>query len=81
MVITLEQAREINERFTLGHADDSIMYAASLMREHGPRLGICEKNIGKRVYSFNTIQAQFLPELLRPPTNCMENLWKGGDTT
>ena len=52
------------------------------MREHGPRLQVCLKNIGKPVYSINKFQTTFLPEQLRPPPSTMEgiNLFKSDNT-
>ena len=61
-----------------------LMTNVQLMRSEGTRLWICEKNIGRPVYSFNSIQLQFLPELYRPPSNTFETLvssYAGMDTT
>ena len=46
------------------------------MRVHGCRLMVAEKNIGKPVYSINILQAQFLPEVFRPPAVVCEDILK-----
>ena len=116
MAVTLDQARQLGERFNCGargghgaamgvgggggggggggatadgidpgaviagtvsaeeHA--RLLKDAALMRSHGTRIEICLKNIGRRVYSINKLQAQFLPVLLRPPPDLLEDLFK-----
>lgn len=39
---------------------------ANVLREHGCRLLVVEKNVGRPVYSFNALQRQFIPELYQP---------------
>jgi hypothetical protein len=46
------------------------------MRVHGVRLLIAEKNIGRKVYSINKFQAQFMPVMLRPPAAVCEDVLK-----
>lgn len=79
MAMTLQQARFIGERFGCGCTDDLLLKNANLMRIHGTRLDVTKKNIGKKVYSFNALQSQFLPTLFRPPTQVMENMLKTKD--
>lgn len=49
-------------------------------RIHGVRIMIAEKNIGRRVYSINQLQAQFLPSVYRPPKEVLEDLMRKDDT-
>jgi hypothetical protein len=49
-------------------------------RIHGVRIMIAEKNIGRRVYSINQLQAQFLPAVYRPPKEVLEDLMRKDDT-
>lgn len=79
MGVTLEQSRELGERFGCGQSQSRLLRDAQLMREYGCRVLIAEKNIGRKVYSINSLQAQFIPLLYRPPTRVQENLMKGGD--
>eukprot|EP00605_Chrysophyceae_sp_TOSAG23-4_P001587 GSChrysophyteH1.ASY1.ANO1.1742.1 assembled CDS len=75
MVITLEQSRILGERFQRGtDSNQRLLHDADLMREYGPRLQVCEKSIGKAVYSINKFQTNFLPETLRPPRRTMEDI-------
>lgn len=46
------------------------------MRLHGVRLLIAEKNIGRKIYSINKLQVQFLPILYRPPLQVCEDIMK-----
>ena len=76
MAITLEQSRQLGDRFRLGDGDARLLRDANLFRVHGTRLGVAEKNIGKRVFSFNRLQVQFLPLLYRPPLAVCEQMMK-----
>lgn len=76
MVVTLEQSRQLGERFHCGTDQARLLRDATIMRTHGTRIEICAKNIGRRVYSINKLQAQFLPLLLRPPPSLLEDLFK-----
>ena len=79
MAVTLEQSRILGERFSCGNSHARILRDANVMREHGCRVLIAEKNIGRKIYSINSLQAQFIPLLYRPPTAVQENLIKSGD--
>ena len=81
MAVTLEQSRFIGNRYNCGTSDELLFKHASTMRLHGTRLDLCEKNIGKAVYSINSLQAQFLPPLYRPPPSVLENILKAGDNS
>lgn len=76
MVITYEQARYLNERYGLGYNFDGVIRLANIMRIHGTRLLVAEKNIGKKVFSINKLQAQFFPAIYRPPVQVCEDLLK-----
>jgi hypothetical protein len=76
MAVTLEQARQLGERFACGMSSTRLLKDANLMRIHGTRLMVAEKNIGKAVYSINILQAQFLPEVFRPPAQVCEDILK-----
>ena len=78
MAVTLEQTRFLGNGYKCGTSDEQLYTHASTMRLHGTRLKVCEKNIGKPVYSINSLQAQFLPHLYRPPRDAMESLLKSG---
>jgi hypothetical protein len=81
MAVTLQQARFIGERFGCGCTEDLLLKHANLMRIYGTRLDVTKKNIGKKIYSFNALQSQFLPALFRPPTQVMENMLKTRDNS
>ena len=81
MAVTLEQSRQLGERFRLGDSTDRLLRDANLFRVHGTRLGVAFKNIGKKVFSFNRLQVSFLPTLYRPPLQVCEQLIKGGKDT
>jgi hypothetical protein len=57
---------------------ESTLEIASLMRTHGTRLPICEKNVGQALYAFNSLQVKFMPETLKPPMNTLAGFLKGG---
>ena len=76
MACTLEQSRQLGERYGCGTSFVRTMKDANLMRVHGCRLLIAEKNIGRKVYSINKLQAQFLPAMFRPPNSVCEDLLK-----
>ena len=81
MAVTLEQSRQLGERFDCGQNIERVLRDADVMRVHGTRIMIAEKNIGKRVYSINRLQCQFLPTCYRPPPAVTEDLIKKGDTS
>jgi len=76
MVVTLEQSRVLGEQFRCGMDQARLLRDATVMRAHGTRIDVCLKNIGRRVYSINKLQSQFLPLLLRPPPSLLEDLFK-----
>lgn len=47
---------------------------ANVLREHGCRLLVAEKNIGRPLYSFNALQRQFIPELYQPPPATIQDV-------
>ncbi len=47
---------------------------ANVLREHGCRLLVAEKNVGRPLYSFNTLQRQFIPELYQPPPQTIQDV-------
>jgi len=51
---------------------------ASLMRMRGTRLPICDKNVGQALYAFNSLQAKFMPDALKPPSKALAGFLKGG---
>lgn len=52
----------------------AMLGTANLLRAHGVRLDICEKNTGRRRYAFNVVQREFLPAPFRPPPSTIEDL-------
>mmetsp|Transcript_7952 Transcript_7952/g.9073 ORF Transcript_7952/g.9073 Transcript_7952/m.9073 type:complete len:1253 (-) Transcript_7952:248-4006(-) len=63
-----------------GNADNqAILRDAHLLRLHGTRLPICEKNVGQALYAFNRLQVKFMPEALKPPMDCLAGFLKGGE--
>ena len=50
-----------------------VKWASNIMRGHGVRLSVCEKNIGRAQYAFNKLQRKLLPRMYRPPlTTCTD---------
>lgn len=47
---------------------------ANVLREHGCRLLVAEKNVGRPLYSFNALQRQFIPELYQPPPATIQDV-------
>ena len=80
MAVTYEQSRQLGERFGCGQSTVRVLRDANVMRIHGVRIMIAEKNIGRRVYSINKLQAQFLPSVYRPPKDVLEDLMRKDDT-
>jgi hypothetical protein len=80
MCVTLEQSRALGEVFGCGDKQDRLLGDANIMRVHGARIMIAEKNIGRKVYSINKLQAQFLPLLYRPPASVQEDMMKTDET-
>lgn len=76
MAVTLEQSRQLQDRFHIGPSQERLLRDANLLRLYGTRLAVAEKNIGKAVYSINLLQAQFLPLEFRPPAQVCEDIMK-----
>jgi hypothetical protein len=57
---------------------DTTLADAMLIRLHGTRLPICEKNVGQSKYAFNSLQVKFMPDALKPPTSALAGFLKGG---
>jgi hypothetical protein len=57
---------------------DTTLEDATIMRIHGTRLPICEKNVGQAKYAFNSLQVKFMPDALKPPMNTLAGFLKGG---
>lgn len=47
---------------------------ANVLRAHGARLIVAEKNVGRPLYSFNALQRQFIPELYQPPVQTIQDV-------
>lgn len=69
MSVTLEEARLLQQRHGLSR--HRVGETASLLREHGVRLAICRKNIGRSAYAFNAFQSAMLPKEYKPPSNTL----------
>ena len=76
MAVTLEQSRQLGERFNCGMSPERVYKDANIMRLYGTRILVCEKNVGRKIYSINKIQSQFLPPLYRPPAEALEDIMK-----
>jgi hypothetical protein len=57
---------------------ESTLNDAMLLRLHGTRLPICEKNVGQAKYAFNSLQVKFMPDALKPPPSALAGFLKGG---
>jgi len=66
-------------RYRGNHDQTAILRDATLLRLHGTRLPICEKNVGQSLYAFNSLQVKFMPEALKPPMVCLAGFLKGGE--
>lgn len=75
MQVTFKQAqfvqRYIERKDGVQLEDTPISYegvavTSGLMRKHGNRIPICEKNTGEPKFAFNPLQRKFMPEMLRP---------------
>lgn len=69
MSVTLEQARLLEKRHRLPPRET--LSVANALREHGVRLEVCRKNVGKPAYAFNGLQSALLPGLYRPPRSTL----------
>jgi hypothetical protein len=86
MQVTFKQSQFIN-RFLNSNGngfsecdvdEKKIFNDATIMRVHGTRLPICDKNVGQAMYAFNALQAKFMPEPLKPPNRALAGFLKGG---
>ncbi|KDO35213.1 hypothetical protein SPRG_00059 [Saprolegnia parasitica CBS 223.65] len=51
-----------------------VLKMANVMREFGGRIGIAEKNVGAKRYSFNALQRKLLPPSYRPPLSTIQDM-------
>jgi len=73
MGATLREAQHL-ARYSLEHS--SITEDLYVLRRFGSRLAVCEKNVGRPVFAMNSLQAKFMPELLKPPIEVCAALWE-----
>lgn len=87
MQVTFKQSQFVNRFLQTGGdglADDceldmkKVFKDATLMRVYGTRLPICDKNVGQSLYAFNSLQARFMPDVLKPPPRALAGFLKGG---
>jgi hypothetical protein len=90
MQVTFKQAQSL-QRF-IGKKDvntpfedvpvsfDDVFVNSTLMRIHGTRVPICEKNAGESKYAFNPLQAKFMPDALKPPPIALAGFLKKPET-
>jgi hypothetical protein len=78
MQVTLKQSQFLRRVGVRKPDKQSVLYDAMLMRIHGTRLAVCEKNVGQPKYAFNALQVNFMPELLKPPLGSVAGFLKGG---
>ncbi|GAB5033193.1 inositol bisphosphate 4- [Nannochloropsis oceanica] len=79
MAVTLYQARLLAEKHGCGEVGsggvERLVRDANVMRLHGTRLLLCDKNTGRFKFAFNNLQLQFMPALYKPPTETVEHLF------
>jgi hypothetical protein len=78
MHVTYKQA-QFAARYRDNNDSAAILEDANLIRIHGTRLPICEKNVGQAKYAFNSLQVKFMPEELKPPMSTLAGFLKGGE--
>jgi len=78
MHVTYKQA-QFAARYRDNNDLQAILRDAQLIRVHGTRLPICEKNVGQAKYAFNSLQVKFMPDALKPPMNTLAGFLKGGE--
>jgi hypothetical protein len=71
MHVTYKQA-QFAARYRDTHDAEAILRDANLMRVHGVRLPICEKNVGQAKFAFNALQVKFMPDALKPPMSVLK---------
>eukprot|EP00953_Heterococcus_sp_UTEX-ZZ885_P026824 14457-Heterococcus_DN1.PRE.2 len=80
MSVTLEEAFILVEKHLGASSSDTVgttakaLRVANVLRAHGTRIAVAEKNIGYPQYSFNAIQRQFIPELYRAPLQTIQDV-------
>ncbi len=90
MQVTFKQAQflqrfmrktDVNVSFEDTNVSSELVSANSaLMRIHGTRVPICEKNAGEAKYAFNPLQAKFMPDALKPPPVALAGFLKKPET-
>mmetsp|Transcript_17287 Transcript_17287/g.25857 ORF Transcript_17287/g.25857 Transcript_17287/m.25857 type:complete len:1239 (-) Transcript_17287:909-4625(-) len=86
MQVTFKQSQYINRflnsqgnGFSECQVDSKKVFNDStVMRVYGTRLPTCDKNVGQALYAFNSLQAKFMPEPLKPPARALAGFLKGG---
>ena len=80
MHVTYKQAQFAARYKNRDTTDDTelVLRDATMLRIHGTRLPICEKNVGQSKYAFNALQVKFMPDALKPPMNTLAGFLKGG---
>ena len=84
MQVTFKQAqflqRFVEKDGVVQISFDEVFAKSTLMRVHGTRVPICEKNAGESKYAFNPLQAKFMPEALKPPPIALAGFLKKPET-
>jgi hypothetical protein len=84
MHVTYKQAQFENRYRECHPSPDHIPFVnallddARIIRIHGTRLPVCQKNVGESKYAFNALQVKFMPDALKPPMNTLAGFLKGG---
>mmetsp|Transcript_13685 Transcript_13685/g.20013 ORF Transcript_13685/g.20013 Transcript_13685/m.20013 type:complete len:324 (+) Transcript_13685:60-1031(+) len=86
MQVTFKQSQFLNRFLESGGngfsdcvvAPNKIFNDSTIMRVYGTRLPICDKNVGQSLYAFNSLQAKFMPDALKPPSRTLAGFLKGG---
>lgn len=78
MHVTYKQAQFANRKGNAFGPPEETLRDAELLRIHGTRLPICEKNVGEAKYAFNSLQIKFMPQTLKPPQSTVAGFLKGG---
>ena len=75
MSVSLSNARTMDNYFRGGNVpEEKILRETAVMRKHGVRIRIIEKNVGATAFAINSFQAQFLPLLYRPPPEVLSQI-------
>ncbi|KAG5188437.1 hypothetical protein JKP88DRAFT_253471 [Tribonema minus] len=75
MSVTLEESFMLLDKHLDGVGGEArALRVANVLRAHGTRIAVAEKNIGSPLYSFNAIQRQFIPELYRAPVQTIQDV-------